>query len=53
MGSGRLGYTSSIVKRKQLKKRTELTDEELLADAMREAEKWKARLHNSNNTVIH
>ena len=53
MGSGRLGYSSQITKRKQLKKKAELSDEELLADAMREAEKWQKKLRDSGNTVIH
>ena len=53
MGSGRLGYSSSIVKRKNLKKKRELTDAQLLSQAEQETKKWQTRLRNSGNTVIH
>jgi hypothetical protein len=33
---------SSVVKRRQLKSGKQMTDEELLEDAMRQALKWKA-----------
>ena len=53
MSKGRLGYSATVVKRKQLKKPRRLTDEELLADAARETEKWQNRLRTSNRQVIH
>lgn len=42
--TGRLGYTNSVIKRKDLKAKRELSDEALLRDAQRQAEKWQAQL---------
>jgi|694.fasta_scaffold11818_20 hypothetical protein len=38
-----MGTSARVVRRKQLKKPRRLTDEELLADAMAAALKWKQR----------
>jgi hypothetical protein len=42
--TGRLGYTNSVIKRKDLKTKRELSDDALLRDAARQAEKWQAQL---------
>jgi hypothetical protein len=38
-----MGTSSSVVRRRQLKRRKPLTDEQLLEVAMRDALKWKQR----------
>lgn len=40
----KLGTAGRVVRRKDLKPKKELTDEQLLALAAREAEKWQQRL---------
>jgi hypothetical protein len=38
-----MGASASVVRRKDLKKKRRLTDQQLLDDAMRQAERWKER----------
>lgn len=47
MSSGRNGFTSSTVRRKDLKPKREMSDAQLLAQAQRQAEKWQAKLRRS------
>jgi hypothetical protein len=43
----KLGTSGSIVRRKDLKPKKELTDAQLLAQAKKSAEKWQQRLRNA------
>lgn len=47
--TGRLGYANSVIKRKDLKAKRELSDEALLRDAARQAEKWQAQLRKERS----
>jgi hypothetical protein len=46
----KLGTAGRIVKRKELRPKRELTDEQLLARAARDAEKWQKSLRKHSST---
>lgn len=46
----KLGTAGRIVKRKELRPKKELTDEQLLARAARDAERWQERLRKGTAT---
>jgi len=46
----KLGTSGRVVRRKELKPRKPQTDENLLAAAMRDAEKWQEQLRRTRNT---
>jgi hypothetical protein len=49
MAKGRLGYTSQTVRRKDLKPKKEMSDEQLLRSAERAAAKWQEKLRKTKD----